>query len=341
MNLKDQALPSISVVIPTYNSIRTIRKCLKSILKQDYPKSYIEIIVVDGGSMDGTIPAVKKLGAKIIKVASNLQNAEYNKGVGVNAAKNEILLMLDHDNIIPHKMWLRKIVTPFLENKQVVGVEPLRFHYDKKMKLMDRYFALIGGTDPVAFYLGKNSHLSYIFDKYNLLGKSIDCGDYYLVKFHNNYLPALGGNGAAIKRKIMLNNSKSDPVHFFHIDVHVDLVKKGFNTYALIKDSIIHVPHSEFFSFLARRKYFVEKYYYEDMKKRRYSIYNPKKDKLKLIYYVIISLTVIIPLSDSIRGYLKVRDLVWFIHVFMCLAFLIIYSTAVFKGVFKNVILEK
>lgn len=325
--------PSISIVIPTFNSNRTLNRCLNSIRSQEYPKRLIELIIVDGGSKDGTIKTAQKFGAKIIKVPSSLQNAEYNKGIGISTAKNEILLMLDHDNILPHNKWIQRIVKPLSENKDIVSVEPLRFHYDRKMKFMDRYFALMGGTDPVAYYLGKNSHLSYIFDKYNLLGKVKDQGEYYIVKFKANNLPAIGGNGAAIRRDIIIHHAKSDPQNFFHIDVHVDLIKKGFNTYGIIKDSIIHVPHSEFFSFLKRRRYFVEKYYYEDMSKRRYSIYDPKRDKMKLAYYVFISLTVIKPLIDSIRGFLKIKDIAWFVHPIMCFCMVFIYGTPAIKAV--------
>ncbi len=337
MKSKNKKQSSISVIIPTYNSSRTIGKCLKSIINQDYPKSLIEIIVVDGGSSDSTIDIVKKFGAKIIKVSSSLQNAEYNKGIGINSARNELLLMLDHDNILPHKMWLQKMVEPLQENKNVVGVEPLRFHYDKNMKFMDRYFALLGGTDPVAYYLGKNSHLSYIFDKYNLLGNAIDKGEYYLVRFFPNKLPAIGGNGALVKRNMILQFAKSDPDNFFHIDVHMDLVNRGFNTYAIVKDTIIHMTHSQFFSFLRRRMYFVEKYYYEESKKRRYSIYNPKEDNLKLLYYILISLTIIKPLFDSLRGYLKLRDSAWFVHPFMCFCMVFAYGIPVIKSsIFKK-----
>ena len=38
-------LPLITVTVPTYNSRRTIEKCLQSIKKQTYPN--IEIIIVD------------------------------------------------------------------------------------------------------------------------------------------------------------------------------------------------------------------------------------------------------------------------------------------------------
>ena len=41
-------IPSISIVIATYNSTRTIERCLKSIQAQLYPKHKIEIIVAGG-----------------------------------------------------------------------------------------------------------------------------------------------------------------------------------------------------------------------------------------------------------------------------------------------------
>ncbi|MBL7085732.1 MAG: glycosyltransferase [Candidatus Cloacimonetes bacterium] len=48
-------LPKVSVVIPTYNSERTLGMCLESIRKQGYPRNKIEIIIGDGGSTDRTL----------------------------------------------------------------------------------------------------------------------------------------------------------------------------------------------------------------------------------------------------------------------------------------------
>src|SRR5258705_13093639 len=92
---------SISIIIPTFNSARTLQKVLESISKQNYPKKLLEVIAVDGGSKDQTLEILKKYSVKIIRVAPDKQNAEYNKGVGIHKAKNEILLLIDHDNVLP------------------------------------------------------------------------------------------------------------------------------------------------------------------------------------------------------------------------------------------------
>lgn len=326
---------SISVVVATYNSERTLSLCLKKVTDQKYPKQSVEIIVVDGGSTDKTLTVAKQMGAKIIKVDPRKQNAEYNKGVGVNEARGDILCLLDHDNILPHKQWFRNMIKPFEEHKEVIGVEPLRFHYDPHMSLLDRYCALIGGSDPVVYYLGKDSHLSWAHDTYNLLGKATDMGEYYLVRYSPDGIPALGGNAAALRRKELLKYASVDPDHFLHTDVVVDLIKKGFNTFALFKDTIIHLTDNKLFPFLLRRKYFIDRYQFEQPFKRKFLVYDSGTNRKELIGYIILSLTLVVPLYDSVRGFRKIHDIAWFIHPFMCLAFLVIYGTSVIQGKLK------
>src|SRR3989344_4165537 len=212
---KSKLFPAVSIVIATFNSERTLPECLKSVKKQVYPGS-VDIIIADGGSIDKTLSLAREFNIQVISIDKEKQNAEYNKAVGLSKAKGDIVLFLDHDNIMPHKNWIKALVRPFLEHKEIVIVEPLRFHYDPKMTLLDRYFALYGGSDPVVYYLGKNSHVSYASSQYNLMGKVTDQGKYYIVNFTPPNIPALGGNGAAFRRKLLLKYAKSDPDNFLH-----------------------------------------------------------------------------------------------------------------------------
>ena len=52
-------IPLVSIVIPTLNEKKNIRRCLKSIVKQNYPKKKFEIIIVDNNSSDGTAGEIK------------------------------------------------------------------------------------------------------------------------------------------------------------------------------------------------------------------------------------------------------------------------------------------
>lgn len=332
--------PSVSVAIATRNSERTLSLCLESVRSQDYP-SQIEIVLADGGSVDRTLEIAKKFNAKVLNVPEEKQNAEYNKGVAVNEAKNDLILMIDHDNILPHNKWLQNMIRPLVEDKDIFGAGVLRFNYDKKMSLIDRYSALLGGTDPVPFFFNKSAHQSYLYDNFHLKAKVIgQTKDYYKVKLNPKSIPALGGNGSVLRRKL-LKFANSGPDHFYHIDIHVDLAKKGYTAYAFVKESIIHLTGNSFIPFLRRRRYFIEKYHFEDRSKRRYSVYDPKKDRVALIIFIFYSLTLIMPIIDSIRGFIKVRDVAWFVHPFMCLGILVIYGITTIREGLKNVFLAR
>jgi glycosyltransferase involved in cell wall biosynthesis len=70
-----------SIIVPYLNSKNFLDKCLKSILNQTY-KNY-EIIVVDGGSNDGTVDYLKSYGNKIkwISEIDEGQADAINKGI--------------------------------------------------------------------------------------------------------------------------------------------------------------------------------------------------------------------------------------------------------------------
>lgn len=323
--------PSISVITPTFNSEKTIAKCLSSIRGQTYPQNKVKIIIIDGGSKDNTLSIIKKYDVRLLQVNPKEQNVEFNKLTGIRKAKGEILLMLDHDNILPHKNLLKKLVQPFIDHKEVVGVETTHYHYDRRMTMLDRYFALFGVTDPLAFYLGKADRMPYWIDGYDSKYFPKNYGGYFIVDFNENNIPTIGANGFLVRRKILLNNANITREMFFPIDVNVDLIKKGFNRYAFVKDSISHIAgHGNVSYYLKRRMMFVKQYHLSKKnlslnKARRYSVYQ-EEDLWKLIYFIVISLTIVKPMIDSIRGYFKIPDVAWFIHPILCFGFVIMYT---------------
>jgi len=84
--------PLVSIIIPTYNSARTVSTLLSSIRKQSY--SSIEIIVVDNFSTDSTPEIAKTYGAKVISHRSGRSEA---RNVGASHAKGRYLFFLDSD----------------------------------------------------------------------------------------------------------------------------------------------------------------------------------------------------------------------------------------------------
>jgi len=326
-------LPSISVCIATYNSEKTLDKCLKSLRNQNYPQEKIEIILGDGGSTDSTYQIARKYKAKIVRIPPEKQHAEYNRGVAFNKAKGELALIVDHDNFLPDKNWLKRMVGPFLKHKDLVASSTCYYHYNRSFDLMDRYFALFGTSEPLPFFLHKADRMPQYSKKWSLLGEATDLGYYFLVEFEKDprKFPSIGSNGCLMRRKLVLENAKADPDNHYPIDVLYDVVEKGYNKFAFVKTSIIHLTHSRgLIEFLRRRKKFVEQYHFQEHSKRRWSVVM-RGDEILVLLFVIYSLTLIGPTLTSLKGFLRIKDPAWFLHPLMCLGTTIIYGYVVLK----------
>lgn len=100
----------ISVVIPIFNSARYLKKCINSVLKQDYKD--LEIILINDASTDKSLKICRKY--EQIDTRIRLVNKKRNEGVekarigGLNIAQGEYLFYLDSDD--------------WLENSRIFGL---------------------------------------------------------------------------------------------------------------------------------------------------------------------------------------------------------------------------
>lgn len=329
---KNITFPTLSIIIVTKNVERTFSKLLNNLSSQDYPKSKLEIIVVDGRSTDKTLEIIKKSKLKIRVVQGKYPNdPEICKGEGLSLAKGEIVALIDSDNYLPNNDWLAKMVEPLVKDKALVGSYTCRFAYRKNDYILNRYFSLIGSADPVGLYLGKADKMSYISDRWIGFGKVIKSNkDYFVLEFDKDHFPTLGSNGFFARRKYLLKG-KSDPKHFFHIDVPFDILKFHHNQYAVVRDVIIHDTAVGLLTFITKRAKYMRLHYQKRAKDRRYFVFDPSRrvDIYRLTVFVICSLTFIQPLYVAFKGYRKVQDSAWFIHPILCFSICIGYMIAI------------
>jgi GT2 family glycosyltransferase len=109
-------LPKISIVIVNLNGKQNLIKCFVSILKLNYPKDKIEVIVVDNGSTDGSTDLIKnKFGW--IKLLKNAKNEGFAKpsNAGARAASGEYVAFLNNDMMVTRN-WLIELVNSIKSN---------------------------------------------------------------------------------------------------------------------------------------------------------------------------------------------------------------------------------
>jgi len=106
------ALPRISIVTPSFNSVGTIAATIESVLRQDYDNW--EHIVVDGGSTDGTV-AVLERNPRLVWVSEKDEGHYDAMNKGIARATGDVVVILNADDCF-RAGTLRKVAEGFRLN---------------------------------------------------------------------------------------------------------------------------------------------------------------------------------------------------------------------------------
>ncbi|WP_169306746.1 glycosyltransferase family 2 protein [Cohnella pontilimi] len=121
-----------SIIIPTFNRLQVLKKCLDNIF--EHTASSHEIIVVDNGSNDGTSSYLKSLAGAV-----RSRKLDKNRGyagavnVGLTMAKGTTIALLHEDTMVTHK-WLDNMLRCLNSNPQIGMVGPVTDRTAKEMQ---------------------------------------------------------------------------------------------------------------------------------------------------------------------------------------------------------------
>lgn len=320
-----ERFPFISVIMPVYNGEKRLPKCLGSIRKQSYPQEKIEIIIVDDDSQDHTaFVAEKQFGAKVVR--NGTHDPERGKSIGIEHAAGEYLFFMDDDNILTHKTWLENLVRAVVD-ENCVGGQVSNFAYRKNASLPDKYMALYGCGDPAVYYLRRRDHMMKTEKKWCLGGQVLkDTRRYFKIKFDSRTLPTIGSQGFLIKKEYV-HMIKWQPF-FYHIDSNLELIRQGYDNYIIMKDSVVHNHSVNYRDFMGKIKRNSAQLGRDDQYRTySYDLTLPRMIKLGLTLG-----TFIVPLIDSIKGFLRFPSLAWFLHPIVCFRVALIYTGNVLRN---------
>ena len=144
----------ISIITVVYNDLNRIRQTMQSVLNQDY--SNIEYIIIDGGSIDGTLEVIKSLQTDKVKILSEKDYGIYNAmNKGIKLASGELIGILNAgDTYEPNTLRTislshGEVVTGHMHRTNYLGdIVFTNYRYPKNLKKM---FEAMPLNHPVTF----------------------------------------------------------------------------------------------------------------------------------------------------------------------------------------------
>jgi glycosyltransferase involved in cell wall biosynthesis len=119
-----------SIVIPTYNRLPILEKCLRALEIQTFDQNIVsnyEIVVVDDGSTDGTIEWLKTNATELPHVQMYEQahkGASAARNLGVEQAKGDTIIFIDSDLVVT-PVFLQSHAEALLQGQQTLGNDKL------------------------------------------------------------------------------------------------------------------------------------------------------------------------------------------------------------------------
>ena len=270
---------------------QNLKDLIASIQAQDFPRDQIEILVITEG------------------------DSEQAKAIGIRQAKGEICAMFCADNEIMDKYLFSTIDSFFKVFPHISALFPERYFHNLGDNSLNRYFSLIGGNDPLSYYLGKNDRIPYVWELWRT----------------SNYQPSYGCNGF-FYRSEEIKSTNLD--HYYPMDNALEIKGK---IYGMSLDSIWHKTSDNLFNFLIKR-YKYARDLYCDRIDRRWKMIDTQEDYWRLFCFVFFTLTMIQPLCVSIRGFRSIKDFAWFWHPVVSLGFLITYGALTLRTLFVRLL---
>ena len=275
----------LSLVIPAKSKDDPkLAELLRSIEAQDFLKQEMEVLVITDGTSESA------------------------KAIGIRQAKGEVIGILASDNELIGSHFLKLMYDYTLINDSCY---PSSYYHSKSDDILNRYFSLIGGNDPLSFYMKKNDKFPYYYGTCNPSG-------------------SLGDNGFFIKKNLI---EHTDLDNYYHIDNAVEAVGQSN---PVLGATIWHKTGGNIFSFFRKRYHYGLQHAFN--KNRRWHLvdFRQPKDIARLIWFVIIGLTFVVPLMLSFRGYRKIQDVAWFLHPVVCFLTILTYTLVVIQLALRN-----
>lgn len=132
--MDDIKYPKISIITVCFNSIKTINQTIHSVINQTYPN--IEYIIIDGGSVDGSVDIIKEYQERITYWVSEPDSGIYDAmNKGINIATGDYIQFLGSDDCLASYETIEQIAILLSENRSIDALSTSVLVVDEKYKI--------------------------------------------------------------------------------------------------------------------------------------------------------------------------------------------------------------
>lgn len=298
----------ISVITPTLNAEASIEHFLRSVGKQRYPKSKIELLVIDGGSTDDTLKIAKKHRAVIVPNPDKL--AEPGVFYGMQKATGDIFIVLATDNIFKRVTAFKEITTIF-EDPEIYAAFPkhISASFDS---IYTKYVNMF--TDPFNHFVYWDASNLRTFKKVYKTEKHTKTYDVYDYR-SSRVMPILAlAQGFSVRREfITKRKEKMDDI----ISV-IEIIKQGKKMAYAFNVDLYHHTVRNLDHFIRKQRWTAR----NALNRKRYGISYRKttlttEQKLRTYLFIPYSLSVVFPVIVALYKATSEKNSVWLLHPFM------------------------
>lgn len=300
----------VSFILGILNAERTLEGCLNGILKQKFPEKY-EIIIIDGGSKDRTLYIIKEYMKKNkqIRLLHNPKKLSEGKGMskdmGINSAVGEIVILLDHDNIILKESWLSEIVSPF-KDKHIMASQSLLNYREKDTNFL-KYVNSIGVEDPFAIPYSLVAQVQLNPRKFKLID------NYYLYTLDKENVLFGGANGCAFRKKVfdIIGGYSRD------VDVFAKMAEKNMQVAIPKLAYLHHDTANNFLTFMKKKGIYFYRFIENDYANKSFKwVERGFSKKIRFFIMIFLNLSLIVPFIAILNKFIETKKFFWLLHPF-------------------------
>jgi GT2 family glycosyltransferase len=113
--------PFITVIVPAFNALSTVRASLEAIVASDLDRHEYELILVDDGSTDETSLVGAEYCDRVVRLSGKPHGPAFARNRGAETARGEILVFVDAD-VVVHKDALRRLVERYRAETDIAAL---------------------------------------------------------------------------------------------------------------------------------------------------------------------------------------------------------------------------